>query len=110
MRPQVVTVSAQAISVPLPVNRLERNFKLGMGVTVTGGASLTYSVQHSFDAPTDFASQTDYNTNAEWLETAGLSGLTATDDGNIAFPVQSVRLNVTTFVSGSATLTVLQAT
>lgn len=110
MRPQVVTVSSQAISVPQPVNWRERNFKLGIGVAISSGAVLTYSVQHTFDNPQEFTSQTDYNTNATWYNTDGLTSLSASGNGNIVVPVRSLRLNVTAFTSGSATMTILQAT
>lgn len=109
MRPQVVTVSSAAISAPLPVNWRERDFKLGLGVSLSAGADLTCSVQHTFDNPQDFTSPTDYNTNATWYDTTGLTSLTGSDSGNIVVPVRAVRLNVTVFTSGDATLTVLQA-
>ena len=70
---------------------------------------LTYTVEHTFDAPADFAGASDYNTNATWRDTTGLTALTATDEGNIAFPVRAVRLNVTAFTSGSAEMTVIQS-
>lgn len=110
MRPQAVTVSAVGTSEPRRVNYLERNFKLGLGVALSAGATLTYSVEHTFDDPANFTDATDYNTNGTWYETSGLNGLTQSEDGNIVVPVQAVRLNVTVHTGGSATLTILQAT
>ena len=110
MRPQVVTVSSQTISAPQPVNWRERNFKLGIGVALSAGAALTYSVQFTFDDNQNFDGQTDYNTNATWYDVDGLTALTANDAGNIIVPVMSLRLNVTAYTSGNATLTILQAT
>lgn len=110
MRPTVVTVSAVATSAPIPVNwrGTSGNFSLSLGVDLNPGV-LTYTVEHTFDAPGDFTSASDYGTNATWRATTGLAGLTASNEGNIAFPVRAVRLNVTAYTSGSAELTVIQA-
>ena len=108
MRPVSEALSSQAISDPIVVNMEQADFKLGLFVALSSGASLTYSVQHTGDSPVDFSSNSDYNTNATWHDTLGLTGNTATDDGNIIVPVRAVRLNVTSYTSGSATITVLQ--
>lgn len=105
----VKTVSSVTTSPPIRVNSHGNGgFSLAIGVDLNPGV-LTYSVQHTFDAPEDFTSATDYNTNATWRDTTGLAALSATDEGNIAFPIESVRLNVTAFTSGSAEITVIQA-
>lgn len=107
MRPVVVTVSSATTSAPIPVDWRGSPFSLSLGVDLNPGV-LTYTVEHTFDDPTGFTSASDYNTNATWRDTAGLTALTATNEGNIAFPVRAVRLNVTDFTSGSAELTVIQ--
>jgi len=38
-----------------------------------------------------------------------VTGETTNQDGNYAFPVRAIRLNVTAWTSGTATLTVIQA-
>lgn len=101
MRPQTVTVSSQTASAWIPVNhRAEPGFGIGIGVTMTG--TLTYSVEHTFDdiqdptvTPIAFSHST-------------IAGKTVNADGNYAFPVRAVRLNVTAYTSGSATMTLLQ--
>ncbi len=108
MRPVVVTVSSATASAPIPVDWRGSPFSLSLGVDLNPGV-LTYTVEHTFDAPEDFASATAYNSDATWRDTTGLTALTATDEGNIAFPVRAVRLNVTAFTSGSAELTVIQS-
>lgn len=110
MRPQVVTVSALQISSPIPVNWREKDFALGLQVGLSAGSSLTYSVQFTNDDPENFTDPTDFNTNATWQDFPDLSGLTASDFAGYEFPVRAVRLNVTSYTSGSATLTALQAT
>lgn len=110
MRPVVKTVSSATQSDPIRVNWRGSGspFALAIGVDLNPGV-LTYTVEHTFDAPSDFTSSADYNTNATWRATSGLTALTATDEGNIAFPIQAVRLNVTSFTSGSAEITVIQS-
>lgn len=110
MRPVVKTVSSATQSDPIRVNwrGTQSAFALAIGVDLNPGV-LTYTVEHTFDDPTDFTSSSDYNTNATWRATSGLTALTATGEGNIAFPIQAVRLNVTAFTSGSAEITVIQS-
>ena len=107
MRPVVETVTSATQSDPIRVNWRNTPFNLSIGVDLNPGV-LTYTVEHTFDDPTDFSSASDYNTTATWRDTTGLTALTATNEGNIAFPVQAVRLNVTAFTSGSAEITVIQ--
>lgn len=109
MRPITVTVDSQSISQPVPVNwRGNNSFEMSLAVEKSG--ILTYSAQHTFDSPTDFESATDYNDNAFWIDTSGLSNLTDSAESNIAFPVRAVRLNVLAYTNGEAKLTIIQAT
>lgn len=102
MRPQVVTVGSQTTSAWIPVDMYQNPFSIGFGVTLSAGATLTYSVEHTFDdvfdstvTPVAFAHAT-------------VAAQTANDDGNYAFPVRAIRLNVTAYTDGNATLTLLQ--
>lgn len=109
MRPISVTVGSQDISSPIVINFEQANFKLGLYVSLTSGATLTYSIQHTADSPVDFSGEADYEANATWFNTTGLTGIIdVSGEGNIVVPVRAVRLNVTAFTDGSATLTVLQ--
>ncbi len=49
MRPTQVTLSAAGFSPWVPLNRMSNSFGIGLGVKLSSGASLTYSVQHTFD-------------------------------------------------------------
>ena len=69
-------------------------FNVGFGVVVDG--TVTYTVQHTFDG-------------VNWFDHEFVVGGTANDDGNYAFPVASIRLNVTAG-GGTATLTTIQTT
>ena len=106
MRPIRVTVGSQAASNPIPMDQYQSPFNVGVGVSLTAGASLTYSVQHTFDNV--FAAGYDASTG-NWFDNSGLTAKTASDDGNYAFAVSAIRLNVTTYASGSATMVLLQS-
>lgn len=106
MRPVRIKVAAQEASKPIPLDVNNNPFNVGVGVTVEGGSTLTYSVQHTFD---DIWAPGFDPSTAAWFTNSGLSAKTTSLDGNYAFPVTAVRLNVTAFTSGSATLTLVQA-
>ncbi len=52
MRPQVTQLSAAGNGPWEPVNRQQTAFAIGLGVFLSSGATLTYSIQHTFDDPT----------------------------------------------------------
>lgn len=106
MRPITVTVSSQAASKPIPLDTYQDPFNVAIGVVLSAGASLTYSVQHTFDNV--WASDFDAST-ATWFNNSGLTSKTTSLDGNYNMPVTAIRLNVTTYSSGTATMTVIQA-
>lgn len=104
MRPKSKTVSSQTSSVWIPVDRAIAPFAIGFGVAVAAGSTLTYSVEHTFvdllGGVTPVA--------AEIYPHATVAAQTTSKDGNYAFPVTGIRLTVTAYTSGSATLTILQ--
>jgi archaellum component FlaF (FlaF/FlaG flagellin family) len=71
------------------------NFKVGFGVVVSG--TVTYTVQHTFDG-------------SNWFDhdATDLVDAVANQDGNYAYPVAGIRVNVTAG-TGSVTLTTIQA-
>ena len=86
----------------IPMNHLAQPFNVGFGVRV--GGTLTYSVEHTFqDIYQVGVSAVAFRHSDVSLKTANL-------DGNYAFPVFAIRLNVgTVAVSGTAILHVIQA-
>jgi hypothetical protein len=106
MRPIRVTVSSATVSAPIPLDTYQDPLNVSIGVVLSAGASLTYSVQHTFDDV--FAKNFDPST-ATWFNNSGLTAKTTSLDGNYNMPVTAVRLNVTSFTSGTATMTVIQA-
>lgn len=101
MRRQVITVSSATISPTIPVDPQANYFAIGIGCVVTGAA--TYKVQHTFD---DIF---DSKITPVWFDHSVLTGMVANKDGNYAFPIAAVRLNVTAYTSGSVIMTLLQS-
>lgn len=106
MRPVRVTVGSLTVSAPIPLNLYSSPFNIGLGIALSVGAGLTYKVQHTFD---DVFAQGFVAANATWYDHATLVNKTASSDGNYAYPVVAIRLNVTAYTSGSAVMTVLSA-
>lgn len=103
MRPMVVAIAAgnTGASAPLPLDHYQSPFHVGFGLVISGTA--TVSVQHSFD---EIAVTTP--ASATWFNHPSVSGVTASIDGNYAFPVRAIRINLSSG-TGSATLTAIQA-
>lgn len=93
----------EGVTQTIPTDILSNPFSLSMGVTLTSGASLTYEAQHTFHDIQDFT------VNPVWFPNDGLTAKTANDDGNIAFPVTGLRLSISSFVSGTASMIAIQA-
>lgn len=100
--PKVISVtglsSTTGFDVFLP-DYMVTPFALGLGITSSNN---TYSVQHTFDnlaPPSTLAS-----TNATWFDHSTLAAMSSNANGNYAFPVRGIRLNVT---AGSSIATVI---
>ena len=83
--------SSRAISVDYNHN----DFKVGLGITVTGTA--TYTVEHSFDDPDEAT---------VWFPHPDLTDKTGTEDGNYAYPIRQIRVT-NTIGTGTTTLRVV---
>lgn len=106
MRPMSVTVGSATASTPIPLDHYISPFNLGLGVSLSPGADLTYTVQHTFDDVWD----PNFNAaTAKWFNHATMNAKTTSFDGNYAYPIMAVRLLVTVYTSGTATLTIIQA-
>lgn len=75
-------------------------YMLGLICTVSAGASLTYSVEVTADQVP--------SASGNWNVHEILTGMTTSANGNITFPITGIRLNVTTYVSGSVNLGIAQ--
>lgn len=96
----VTGVGTSAVHVP---DTFQTPFNIGLGCVVTG--TVTFSVEHTFE---DVFSPTFNPATATWFANSGLSSKSANADGNYAYPVNGIRLNVTAG-TGSVTLYILQA-
>ena len=106
MRPIRVAVSSATTSQVVPLDQYISPENVTIAVTLSAGANLTYKVQYTFD---DVFAPAFSPATATWFDHATITGKTASFDGNFAFPVTGVRLNVTPYTSGTATMNVLQA-
>lgn len=166
MRPKKQTLSALGSTDWIRVSHLTGAFAVGIGVNLSNGAVLTYSIQHTFDSPTLFIDATiarvttvatvtfanshgkavgdsiviensgDTNLDGTFaiasvpttttltytvadtgiasasvkaalfsvFNNDGLTAQTASEDGNYAFPPSMVRLTITAYTGGEATV------
>lgn len=105
------TLNAAAVSNTYPIwfpDTSVRPFNISVGVVASSTAT-TYSVQHSFDYQGHLSS--DFNGfeprssvagGATWFDNTGISGVTGNSNGNYAFPVSAIRLNVSAGIVGSS--------
>lgn len=81
-------------------------FNIGVGCVVNS-SNVTYNVEHTFDYT---GSSTFISTAATWFQNSGISAQSTNKDGNYAFPVTAIRLNVTAGSStGTVTMTAVQS-
>ena len=105
-RPIRVTVGSATTSAVIPLDSYRSPFNVGFGCALSAGASLTYKLQYTYD---DVQAASFDAATATWFDHATMAAKTASSDANIVVPVTAVRLNVTAWTSGTATLTILQA-
>jgi hypothetical protein len=106
MKVQTVSRIGVGVTAPLVINTNITPLNVGFGVIVSGTA--TYTVQHTFDNV--FVDGFDPAT-AVWFNHPTIVDQTTNQDGNYAFPITAVRLNVTAVSSGvsGATMKLIQA-
>ena len=100
MRPIRVTVGSQTASATIPLDTYADPFNVGLAVVLSAGASLTYTVQHTFDSPA-----VGFTT---WFSHPTIAAKGINQDGNYAFPVTGIKLLVNSG-GGTATMNLLQA-
>lgn len=107
MRPVVYTLSdasggAKYSNVYAPDNYVSP-FNVALSVVVTG--TVNYTVQYTFDDV--FANNYNPSTGT-WTDHPSLTSKTTTSDSNIAYPVNGIRIKLTSG-TGSVVFTVIQA-
>ncbi len=104
-RPTSVTVGSQTASAWIPVDYRQSGFNLGIQVDVSAGANLTWGVQMTAD---DIFNSSVTPTAITLASGTGLDTGTGDEYGALTTPCRAVRLNVSAWVGGSATMTVIQ--
>ncbi len=109
--PMTVTVLGTAVSTPVIPDFCLDPFNIGIGVNVASGSGSTFwAVEHCFDYSTVMSPTWNGTSSVTWYPNTGLSGgttagadgTTATPlNGNYAFPVAAIRLNVYSAVATS---------
>lgn len=102
MTPQVISLSALGSTAWIPVDYVQNPYNINIAIVVSNTPNLTCKVEYTLDdifnpaiTPTAFTHST-------------LTGLTSNTTGNITSPVRAIRLTVTAWTSGTATMTALQ--
>jgi len=101
MRPKKITVTGVAISPWVPVDYKQDPTNIGIGCILVSGTA-TFTVEHTFD------DVFDSTVTPVAFSNSGITAATASKDGNYAFPVRAIRLNVTAGVSPVVSMTILQ--
>jgi len=100
-----VTQAGSGITTPYFPDTYVRPFNIGVG-TVINSTAVFFTVEHTFD----YGSSAFISSNATWFPNSGITGRSCNTDGNYAFPVSAIRLNVSSAASSATVrLVVLQA-
>ncbi len=105
MNPVTVSVTGTGTSPVINPDYFQAPFAIGVGTTVNTSGSATWSVQHTFD---NVYLNTFQAGTATWFNNSGITSKTQNTDGNYAFPVYGIRLNVLGG-TGTVTMTLIQA-
>ncbi len=96
-----VSNTSPATICQLDPNRMINGAGAAVLLNLSAGASMTATVQITGDIPINLAGAGNWNAH-DTLVTETISA-----NGNIQYPVTGIRLNVSNYVSGTATLTVI---
>ncbi len=105
MRPVNLAVVGIGVSAPIVIDQYISPCNIAVGVTLSAGAVVTYTVEHTFD---DVFSPTFNPATAAWFPHATLAALAVQADGNYFAPPAAIRLNVAAS-NGTVTIQVRQA-
>jgi hypothetical protein len=102
MRPIRQVIEDDGAQAAIPLDNYISPFNVGFGVTISDTATVEFTVEHTFDDVQDSA------VTPVWFPHPTVVDQIANANGNYAFPVTAVRLNVTDN-DGTITFTVIQA-
>lgn len=102
MTPQVISLSAAGSTAWIPVDYTQNPYYISLALVFSNTPNLTCKVEYTLDnifdplvTPTAFAH-------------TSLTGITSNTTGSITYPVRAIRLTVSSWTSGTVTLTALQ--
>ena len=102
MTPQVISLSSAGSTAWIPVDYKQNPYNISLALVFSNTPTLTCKVEYTLDnifnstvTPTVFTH-------------TGLTGITTNTTGSITSPVRAIRLTVTSWTSGTVTLTALQ--
>jgi hypothetical protein len=101
MRAKKITVTGVGTSAWIPIDNKQAPVNLGLGCVIVSGTA-TYSVEHTFD------DIWDTTVTPVAFQNSGITAQTTNKDGNYAFPVKAIRLNVTAGTSPVVAMTMIQ--
>lgn len=102
MTPQVISLSSATSTEWIPVDYKQNPFNIGLSLVFSNTPNLTCKVEYTLDNIFDSTV-----TPTAFTHTS-LTGITTNTTSNITSPVRAIRLTVTSWTSGTVTLTALQ--
>jgi len=102
MTPQVISLSAVGSTAWIPVDYKQNPFYINLALVLSDTPSLTCKVEYTLDNVFDSSITPTAFTHT------GLSSVSTNTTGSITYPVRAIRLTVSSWTSGTVTLTALQ--
>lgn len=104
-RPIRKTLSTAGVTTPVPMD-IYQPTHISVAVVLAPASTLTYTVEHTYD---DVFARNFNPATAAWFPNVDLAAETTNGETKYTTPVTAIRLNVTAFTSGSATITIIQS-
>jgi hypothetical protein len=117
MNPVFITQNGTGASTPIIPDTKQNPFNIGIGVNIANGTAF-WAVEHCFDFTTVMSPTWGGTTGVTWFVNSGLSGGTTAGqgttsaplNGNYAFAVAAIRLNVySSGNTGQVTMNLIQS-
>ena len=113
MQPILVKTLGSGTSTVIFPDYFQNPFAIGIGINIGTGAA-TYSVEHTFDQNIVYnplfngvsaLMPNNATLTATWFQNSGINGTSnVTSNGNYAFPVAAIRLNVSSATTSTTSV------
>jgi hypothetical protein len=115
--PAVITANGTGTSSIWFPDWMQNPFNIGIQVVLPASATATFNVEHTLDnievtqiGPFSGNANATTAANANWIANPGITSATTTINGNYAFPVRAIRVNILSCsATGFVTATFIQA-